>query len=542
MMARLLRGAILIALFLTARSAFGQANACPAGANYVNPANPTGPLVTLASLGVTKCWFIAASGSDSNAGTTEAAPWAHAPGMPACSSVCLSSMPANFPNNWPALHGNGFIFRGGDTWTSPQITEYFSGTAGAYVYYGWDLAWFSGASWARPIWNQGSGSGMNGFDFQNNYIILDNIEFKGMSVASGVGSVYVNVEGPGSAGSPRDHNVVMNCYFHGMTHSTPFTDDETRAIYGYGDVTGQILFNVFDNTDGIQLGLGQGYAIFQESGEVAYNYFINFPNDYVGNAKSFHDNLMDNLILPADISMHGNQFENNTAPAPDYIYNNVFRHGSPAGSNVTLWDGNIASGTDWIFNNVLYDTTGGNVLDPNGGGGTWQFFNNTVESGTDPIPSVSPVGTFNAGSATALVLVFKNNQFITSNSVCTSNCSTLTETTDIKQAAPGGGYTSANGFAPTSSSGATVGAGTNLASTCSAIGKATTFATNAQAACLKSTAFGIAYHISNHTVTSPGIATTARPSSGAWDVGAFQFSSSAAQAPQPPANLLATIQ
>jgi len=446
-------------------------------------------------------------------------------------------MPANFANTWPALYGTGFIFRGGDSWLSPGITEYFAGEAGAPVYYGVDPGWPS-SGWTRPIFNSNQTT-TEEFDFQNDYAIVDNIEFTGLHVPNGGHYPYIDVEGPGSVGSPRDHNVIVNCYFHNMTHAVPFTDDESWAIYGYGDPTGQILFNVFDNSDGIQSGLGQGYAIFEFEGEIAYNYFINFPNDFVGNVKSFHDNLMDNLILPYNTSMHGNQFENNTAPSPDYIYNNVFRHGSGAGSNVTLWDGSI-SDTDWVFNNVMYDTTLGNVLDPNGGGGAWQCFNNTIESGIDPTPGTSPLGSVTG----TVALHLTNNHFITSNSVCASNCGQTTETTDYKQSAPGNGYTISNSFAPTASNSPTVGTGTNMISTCNSIGTATTFATNAKAACLKSTSFAVAYNSSNHSVSWPALATVARPTSGAWDVGAYQFSSSQTQAPrpQPPALLQATVQ
>src|SRR5580700_6076159 len=76
----------LILLFapLAARAAGG--GACPSDAQYINPANPTGSLVTLASLGVTNCFYIAANGSDSNPGTSEESPWQHAPGMPNCAS------------------------------------------------------------------------------------------------------------------------------------------------------------------------------------------------------------------------------------------------------------------------------------------------------------------------------------------------------------------------------------------------------------------------------------------------------------------------
>src|ERR1700683_21618 len=69
--------------------------ACPTGSNYLdltNPQNGGGQgFVTLASLGVNSCYYIAANGSDSNNGTSETSPWQHAPGMPACSATCASA-------------------------------------------------------------------------------------------------------------------------------------------------------------------------------------------------------------------------------------------------------------------------------------------------------------------------------------------------------------------------------------------------------------------------------------------------------------------
>ena len=58
---------------------------CPSGANYLNTA--TGNLVTLSSLGVTSCFYVAANGSDTNSGTSEASPFLHSPGMKNCSAA-----------------------------------------------------------------------------------------------------------------------------------------------------------------------------------------------------------------------------------------------------------------------------------------------------------------------------------------------------------------------------------------------------------------------------------------------------------------------
>lgn len=124
-------------------SASSVGGTCPTGSNYLNPA--TNAQTTLSGLGVTTCYFIAASGADTNNGTSESTPWAHVPGMAGCTSACAAVTPAG---------GVGFIFRGGDTWGS---TNYFviknGGSSGSPVYYGVDQTWYTGSVWNRPIFS-----------------------------------------------------------------------------------------------------------------------------------------------------------------------------------------------------------------------------------------------------------------------------------------------------------------------------------------------------------------------------------------------------
>ena len=56
---------LLPLLLLLAIPVMAAGGACPGGANYVNSASPLTP-VTLASLGVTGCYFVAANGNDGN--------------------------------------------------------------------------------------------------------------------------------------------------------------------------------------------------------------------------------------------------------------------------------------------------------------------------------------------------------------------------------------------------------------------------------------------------------------------------------------------
>ena len=44
-------------LLSAAPAAFAVGGSCPTGADYINPAKPTDPLVTLSSLGITNCYL-----------------------------------------------------------------------------------------------------------------------------------------------------------------------------------------------------------------------------------------------------------------------------------------------------------------------------------------------------------------------------------------------------------------------------------------------------------------------------------------------------
>src|SRR5581483_7120859 len=107
-----------------------------------------------------------------------------------------------------------------------------------------------------------------------------------------------------------------------------------------------------------------------------------------------------------------------------------------------------------------------------------------------------------------------------------SGPSYVTETVPVYQtisAANGQGYKSANDFSPTASSNATVAAsGTN--ETTGYCADSVLHNAAAEAACTMGIT-GVSYNAANHTVVYPAYAPVSRPSSGAWNVGAFQFGS-----------------
>ena len=570
--------------------------ACPPGANYTNPANPTGASVTLASLGITSCYFVAANGSDSNDGLSEASghPWLHAPFMPNCSSVCLTKQNAM---NGSSAAGVGIIFRGGDTWhfgasTSPasggtwefNSSPYPIGTASNPIYLGVDQTWYTGGSWARPILNadnspcNASTTGTmpdgytctgttDGFGQPSYHVSGCGYQVGGANILLDISSLkYFDIDnfemtGICQSGAQQGRNgddtyirdgsmcnsactgtisplVITNNYIHGASHlafaganGSPACNSPAVCINvtafqggvpsGNSPVGETIALNVVDFSDsdpgGENLTLGGFY-------NVAYNAFRYTTQALPNPLHSFHDNLYEYFFENG----HSNVIES-LEPSNGVIYNNVFRHIEnllSSGGGVFLWPGPQTGVTDYIFNNVAYDVGGLEYFNMGGVGlttnnGNYTFFNNTFQS--NPSQALfgcngSPIGTVlntnnhviddqNPGTCASMTVV---DQLWQTNAVATSN-----------------GYTSSQTFAysPTSSGSPTVGVGANQHSGyCATLsGSSDSFIAAAGAACNSDTPYGISYNATTHTVSYPGRASVGRPSSGAWDIGSYEY-------------------
>lgn len=599
LMARLLRGAILIGLLLAAKSALASGGSCPEGANYLN--SSTNSLVTLSSLGVTQCYYIAASGSDSNSGTSESSPWLHAPQMPNCSANCAAVQNATIPP------GTGLILRGGDTWhfgnsgATPyaggswnfNVSPYPMGSSGSPIYLGVDKNWYSGNSWVRPILDGdnppttsqslascpyaiGSPGGFNVFINLSGlqYYIVDSFEMTGMCQqdVGGTGTnVYVDY------GSLRNPIYLYNLYIHGWSHvafnnlTSPNGPNACGAAQNlrcwnmwafYGSVNplgaagGEVLYNnVVDGSDSDQISAGVCYCGFYD---IAYNYFGHSTQMIVRSLHSYHDNLVEYIIDNG----HGNVLESvGDAAGTNTIYNNIWRHigltGNPG--EVGVWLFPQSGSTDYFFNNLSYDLGQIEVFNVGTAGtrqtmGTQVIFNNTwqIKSGvSEPVLGCSAMGYPYPFTTT-------NNLFITDTSPpYNSNCTTQgqgsfgTDLTMSNATATAKGYTSSATYAysPTSSSSPTVKTGTttanNNAAFCAAISSAASSDStliDAAAACQSDTRYACTYDSTSHTVSCPGRSAIPRPSSGAWDIGVYQFGTSATSAPNPPVGLTAIVQ
>ena len=537
--------ALLSALFL-----LGPAHAAflilQAGAPSTAP--PTG-VATFGGSGTT--YYISSAGSDSNNGTAKATPWAHAPGMPGCTSTCAGNTPTA---------GANYVFRGGDTWhfANSSLTPYTGGswavsTSGnstdcnfrpyaspghsTCVYYGIDPTWYSGGAWSRPIMNLDNPTSTSfvascaynqynftGINITGTYVTVDNLEFTGIcasQVTTYKSASYIVENGT--------HINVLNSYFHGWTEATgsPLGTDFLGAIFGAnGGGSGSFnihRYDVFDGSDSYCSGSGActGWALQAEGYDLDHSVARHMANGIAGsNSMVFlTDNLFELNYESWDSTVHSNLAEQNTlltSNVPVYVYNNLIRSNNVG---VNLWPEPYA--TLYVFNNISYSEGHGGancfMLDQTVTTTTAYYFNNTIDAPC-AWPHLSSHVTY-TGS-----LVYENNQFIGyspltltsvyNGSLTGSVTDTGSELFQSEATANGQGYTSSNAYAVTAG-GVTIGAGTNMTTFCNTLADAT-----ASAACKKASTV-VSYNSGAHQVVlNDGVALRGAV---AWDAGAYQF-------------------
>jgi hypothetical protein len=578
---------LLVPLLLLCAPAFAAGGTCPSGANYVSPTSAAiggnNGSITLSSLGITSCFYIAANGSDSNDGLSEASghPWLHAPGMPSCSGTCASTT---------VTAGEGFIFRGGDTW---HFTSGSPGTGGAWtwgtsgnssnpVYLGIDTGWYSGGSFARPVLSMDNPLSTNqpssctaAADDSNtflatsgrNYLIIDGFEGTGACWNAGGNAQGFYIQGADGTG-----DYVERVYTHGWTMSTNATADGSRV--GVGGATasspgGDIC--LYDVVDGADSTFGARYTTpssvasapgtatptlsnsgatgFAMSGciEVDYSVVRHVSNGVETNyLTKVHDNLFEYQFESFNNTQHGNivetLFGTPTGTTAFEYYNNVVRNVSVG--ITTQLQGN----TMYVFNNVWENDQHDNgnpnpnciMMTPNGFGSgssvvTAVLSNNTIDNFC--LVQDEPPGANNYAFASGSTTTFENWHFIGTNTTLSqiftcgsgNSCGFADSGGDIAQTvtvANGQGYVLSNNYAPTSGSNATVHAGNNISSQCSTYSADSALCSGTSNGVTESSGWG------GYVASYPAITVNARPGSGAWDAGAYQFS---ATAPPPPA-------
>jgi hypothetical protein len=261
-------------------------------------------------------------------------------------------------------------------------------------------------------------------------------------------------------------------------------------------------------------------------------------NGFIGSSSEMSGNLIEYIRLGTDPTGHTNYWEDQPCLGNTCLYyGNVIRHGNwlqqtgiPGGAGqigVPLMVAPASSSsTAYVFNNVIYDMTQNTVVEINsleGLVGTVDLWNNTIEGGPDSGPN------YNGFSCTVTTCGVYNNFYIggggTPWGTCGTGCTHTTLLALSKATANSDGYTISQtyAFSPTSSGNPTVGQGTNLASTCSTLSGLNALAGTA---CLSDTPYAVGYNTTTHSVIIPDRTPNLWPSSGAWDVGAYEYQAS----------------
>ena len=514
-------------LLFAAPAAFAAGGSCPTGADYMNSA---GSLVTLASLGITNCFYFSKStGSDSNSGISESSPQAHLPGMP------------SYKGSITPAAGEGFILKGGDRWTVSDFELHFpgNGTSGAHIYIGSDPAWFVGGSWTRPIFDcQSTQCGSRAqVQLIGNFQTIDNIELTGLR--------FITVTQKGVEVTAVSDEV-ERCYIHGWSHDPAFNgnNDDGRG-FAMGSNGGTLtLFhnNVVDGSDttrDMMGGADDSYAVYNNVFKYVYNGVRGTHNDVHGNLvtnivaegwpNADHANGM-SLFQPTNGGLNGTDM---------WVYNNVITDDSLAGGSETLW---VRSGADatgqntYVYNNLLYNV--GRGIDtgnhpPSSGGTVWMYNNTIVPNGGGD----HCLG--NGETPPRTTINYANNHCINTTVVCDTTGVTcnnlggnLAQTfaqANSNVSAHFDQYTTSETFvySPLASTNSTVGAGNNLTSSCSG---------NVAALC-SDTTYPI-YDAVNHVVVMRTV--KPRSANGAWDIGAYEYSAQG-PAPSAPTGLTAVV-
>ena len=444
-------------------------------------------------------------GADANAGTATGAAWKRHPYM------------TGWTGSYTHAAGDRFIFKGGVTWDSAALPLAIANSGASDAtrdYYGMDVTWYAGGAWTRPVFNGGGTKNGISLVAQLKYLTLDGIEVKNVT--------------PYCVFMQASHYItVTNCYLHAWTGNHGVADSwylaggvvnfvNPWASVNMGITNVLVTHCTILNSDG-DANSGSGVAM---ASEIAFSEIGYAPELIMYGAQNVHDNDVHDLTVSysGDAVEHPNvlyfSLANGwaTATMDRFIYNNWF-HSLRNGTYPMLYLSTSgywkASGNKaYIFNNLFTDVYCYPFLfetetDNNPVAGTMQFYiwNNTFQiNGRNVF-----VAADRAGMAFGYV-ESRNNHSIdgpfnynptTSKNPAGTWASSLVAN-DLAQTmatANAQGYNSNNFYY---ANGSTVNAGTNM------------------------TYYGLTQNLTDTTRGSNRTA-NARPASGAWNIGAYQY-------------------
>ena len=443
------------------------------------------------------------AGSDAAAGTAKATAWKRAPFM------------KSFGGSYSHAAGDRFIFKGGVIWPVScfQMKITAGGSAGNPDQYTTDPTWYSGASYTRPI-----------FDFQHTTVgpgwtYAAGVLVEGVSYVTFDGLDLPNFRAPlhavggvstwGSAAiclNNASNFTLTNCIVRDWDQPTVTTAQGVEwfgggAIIRVNSGTGNLVTDCVFHLDNVT----------QRTGTACWN----IPIVQYSTFRSVPQCVMSAQLV------HDNQFLD--TPNPHYISGDPVPHANViyCHDGLTCYN-NLINGAGGIAQ-VIYGNPGFS------GANTWLIYNNTVLNVAQPCIAIETEGSNSAGAQAKLYnntllgpggggycirtvprgngpvanVDYRNNHLITSGTPFSNEAgvTTLTTQSNLVQTvtqASAAGYTAAqvNPLSPIDATKPTVGTGTNLTAV---------FVTDR---------LGVA-----------------RPSSGVWDIGSYQFATDAEASP-----------
>jgi hypothetical protein len=485
------------------------------------------------AFGATTHYISKSLGADTNNGTSKTTPWAHLRGMPSCASNCASYTP---------VAGDQFILMGCDVWVPSDffVAWDWSGTSSSPIYIGVDHTWYNTtncpSSWNRPV-----------FDCQNT---CSNEMFRASAdnATSWVTVDWIEMRRAGSclnfdAFNATSNWTLSNLYIHAWHQVTDTNGAVVQFQSGNTFTTG-----VIDGSDSTPTPSVTCNYFYSTPPNVTNSVLHDMPNGIVGYAGggsgvttvTWSGNDIYN-INTSNGGSHGNAIET-VSGGTYYIHDNRIHHMGGCSGCESMFIGNSGE-TDYVWNNLIYDlgTLGvSNSQTPSIGGetgGHTYFYNDTIVA----VDNQSCINNGGQGAVGANVTV-QNIHCIQGTSGGAVSDFTLTSPNLLQTATQAAANTSPHfdqytasetyPISPLVSTNSTVGAGANQASNC----------TGSVSGLCGDIAYYVQTTINGVVQAVPGRTVNTRPASGAWDVGAYQFSSSTAQALQPPTSLQASVQ
>lgn len=428
---------------------------------------------------------------------------------------------SGFSGSYSHSAGDRFIFKGGVTWTSScfQMQIQAGGSSGSPDYYGFDANWFAGSQWSRPVFD-GETAALAGaqriiYIEGERYITIDNLDVR---------RLLVNNSSPWNGGSIAidgcQNIVISNCWVHYWYRSGLTSDADVGGIIGNSAGT-PAVGNIVDSCL-IENSEGQGdFGTCVRQFNLVNNSILHDAPNLIGmGGGNVTSNTFYNCTPSFDPSMHENVmyialWDGATTKVTTIaqIHHNVVKYNAGGAEQCYLepcFGGN--DGTILFYDNLVYRPGVINrpvEVDPEQGSGacgTVFVFNNTLVDEDQSNVVLIRTTSNHSGSNNIKTLSVINNHYITDNTSPTdfTGVSNLTNSNNLRTSiamAASQGYTTNNGYRPTTINSITVDKGVSLA-----------------------------------TFFNADILGVSRPQGASWDVGAYEFVDGGSR-PAPPTGL-----